>query len=52
MDMGLQPWFVRSLLTGTLIKVRGCSMEEESGCEESVDGISGGVRSNLFRYIG
>jgi len=22
--------------------VRGCSMEEESGCEESVDGISGG----------
>ena len=33
-------------------QVRGCSMEEESGCEESVDGISGGVRSNFEFNIG
>ena len=52
MDMGLQPWFVRSLLTSAHIKVRGCSMEEESGCEESVDGISGGVRCNFEFNIG
>ena len=31
-------------------KVRDCSLEEEAGCEESVDGVSGKVSQTNARF--